>query len=78
MSATSITISDTKQSILDGTFNGTFNEDKTIFRFKDIRYTVSSGRINSWTLLISLLDAHDKMIPITDDMMQNQIGRAHV
>jgi len=71
MSATSITISDTKQALLDGTFNGAFNEDKTIFRFKDIKYKVSSGKVNNWTLLISLLDASDNIIPITDDMLQH-------
>lgn len=71
MSATSITISDTKQSILDGTFNGSFNEDRTIFRFRDIRYTVSSGKVNNWTLLISLLNASSDMVSITDDMLQH-------
>jgi hypothetical protein len=74
MAATAVTISDTKQSILDGTINGAFNENRTIFRFKDIKYTVSSGKVNNWTLLILLSNAEDINIPIIDDMLDRNVN----
>jgi ATP-dependent DNA ligase len=70
MSAKSITIKNTKQAIIDRIIKGSFNSDNTIFKFDDIRYTLSSGKINIWALFIELLDNNDNIIPITDEMLE--------
>ena len=72
MSATAITIKNTKQAIIDGVISGEFinegiNEE---FRFNTIRYTTSTGKVSNWTIIIKLLNASDEVIPITDDMLE--------
>ena len=72
MSATSITIKNTKQAIIDGIFNGQFNEEG-VFRFNNIKYTTSRGNSN-WTILVKLLNTtNNNIIPITDNMLEGGI-----
>jgi len=73
MAATSITINNTKQALIDGIINGDFNGKRTIFRFKNIKYTISNGKISNWTLLIKLLNNNEEMISITEEMLEGEV-----
>jgi ATP-dependent DNA ligase len=68
MSATAITIKNTKQAIIDGVINGEFN--KGAFIFNNIRYTTAGGKVSNWTISVKLLNTEDETIPITDDMLE--------
>lgn len=72
MSAKSITIRDTKKAIADGIIAGSFNSDNTIFKFNDIKYSLSSGKQSIWRLFISLLDKRKNKVPITDEMLEGE------
>jgi hypothetical protein len=70
MAAKSVTVSNTKDAIDNGTFNGHFVDN--VFEFNTIQYKIGrSNKTAHWTISIKLLNAAGEIIPITDDMLKN-------
>jgi hypothetical protein len=60
----------TKEAIDNGVFKGHFNDN--VFEFDPIRYTNAKGdKISHWSISIKLLNAAGEIIPITDNMLEN-------
>ena len=72
MASTSVTISNTKEAIANGTIPGSFTDDRTSFMFPTLTYEGARGALHQWSVKITLLRSEQDRkvpVPITDDML---------
>ncbi len=74
MAARSVTISNTLESIGDGTIQGTFSPDRLIFSFPEVTYLDSKGRKHSWTIQVSLYN-DEISVPILDEYLISPVKK---
>lgn len=63
-------VGDIYVAITNGTIPGKFNDNRTMFRFPEISYTVSSGKLSTYNIIVQQKNENNEIIPIEDAYLQ--------
>ena len=70
MASKSVNIVDYNKAIIDGTLEGHFNTDRTIFHFNTVKSVNSKGATLLWDLEVRLYDSSNMLHPIESAFLQ--------
>jgi hypothetical protein len=70
MSSKSVNIVDYNKAIADGTIEGHFNSDRTVFHFNTVKSVNSKGAVLIWDQEVRLYDSSDKLHPIESTYLE--------